>query len=264
MNIYKALNELTEYIDNHLEEKIDYKKLARILGVNTYTMQRIFSLLTNITLADYIRKRRLSSAGEDLYKEKIKVMDLAMKYGYDNATSFSRAFEAFHGIKPSRVTTKTNLKIFPRIILEEKNKSLEPISYEIIEMDSMVLYGTYIKTNNKIIKKDAPNFFAQTEKKYAAYGNVNYAMVTYEDEERLECNAYWVLYTKPIPNLKKITIPKNKWLKFKINSQETIDIQRISTQFYMEFLPSCKYNIANLPELEYYHDNKTDFLVPLT
>ena len=65
MNIYKSLNEITEYIDSHLEEKIDYEILSRMLGVNSYTMQRIFSLLTNISLSDYIRKRRLSVSGED-------------------------------------------------------------------------------------------------------------------------------------------------------------------------------------------------------
>lgn len=268
MNIYKALNEITEYIDNHLEEKIDYEILARMLGVNSYTMQRIFSLLTNISLSDYIRKRRLSVSGEDLYNNpSLKVMDIAIKYCYDNATSFSRAFEQFHGIKPSQITKENKLKIFPRIIFEEKNEIKEPISYEIVELDELILYGTYIKTDNDHIEYDAPRFFAEIEKKNInKYGEITYGMVTYEERVE-EChektNAYWVLYNKEIPELERVVIPKSKWLLFRINSQEAKDIRDMSQQFYLEFLPSCKYNLSPLPELEYYHDDITDFLVPI-
>ncbi len=60
MNIYKCLNEITRYIDDNLENEINYDVLAKIMGVNSYTMQRIFSLIAGISLAEYIRKRRLS------------------------------------------------------------------------------------------------------------------------------------------------------------------------------------------------------------
>ena len=60
-----------------------------------------------------------------------------------------------------------------------------------------------------------------------------------------------------------IIIPKSKWLKFRINSQKSDDIQDISHRFYREFLPSSKYNLKEIPELEYYHDDITDFLVAI-
>mgnify|MGYP003318857762 CR=1 FL=1 len=73
MNIYKSLNEITQYIENNLEENIEYETLAKILGVNTYTLQQVFSLIAGISLSDYIRKRKLSSAGFDLYNKKEKL-----------------------------------------------------------------------------------------------------------------------------------------------------------------------------------------------
>ena len=66
-------------------------------------MRRIFSLLTDVPISEYIRNRRLSNAGFDLYNSNEKIVDIAVKYQYDNATSFSRAFEKFHGIKPSNI-----------------------------------------------------------------------------------------------------------------------------------------------------------------
>ena len=262
MNIYKALNELTLYIDEHLDEKISYERLAKILGVNSYTMQRLFALLTNITLADYIRKRRLSVAGEELYINNEKIMDIAIKYCYDNATSFSRAFTNFHGIKPSQINKETKLKIFPRIVFDETENIKESISYEIIELEEKIFYGTKIATNNDCIGKDAPRFFCETRRKYQEFATPTYAMTTYDDE-RIECNAYWVLYEQKVEGLEKVVIPKSKWLVFRINSQEPEDIQSVTNGFYLDILPSCKYNLSNLPELEYYHDDITDFLVSI-
>ena len=67
MNIYKELNEIIEYIEEHLEEKIDTEKLARKIGINEYTFQRIFAIIADISLTEYIRNRRLTNAGQELY-----------------------------------------------------------------------------------------------------------------------------------------------------------------------------------------------------
>lgn len=90
-----------------------------------------------------------------------------------------------------------------------------------------------------------------------------YGLVEYQDKERRYVKAYWVLYDKPMKGLEKIVIPKSKWILIKINSQLAEDIQETSKIFYYDFLPSCKYNFRDLPEIECYHDNITDFLIPI-
>ncbi len=263
MNIYKSLNEITKYIDNNLENVIEYEVLAKMLGVNVYTMQRLFTMIAGISLSEYIRKRRLSNAGYDLYEGNLKVIDVAVKYQYDNATSFSRAFLKFHGIKPSRVNKKTRLKNFPRIVFNENVNLTTELDYEIVTLDEMSLYGIFITTNNEEIGKDAPIFFRQTANKYLdKYGKVKYGMITY-DIEREESQKYYCLYDTDIKEFEHIKIPKSKWLRFRINSQNAKEIQEISHKFYEEFLPSIKYNLKELPELEYYHDGVTDFLVAI-
>lgn len=264
MNIYKVLNDITLYIDNNLEEKIDYNNLSKLMGVNTYTMQRIFSVITGIPLAEYIRKRKLSCAAYDLITSNSKVIDIAFKYGYENATSFSRAFELFHNIKPSEVKNNTKIKEFPRIIFNENIILNNDIEYTIIELPNLTLYGQGVKTNNENIHDDAPSFFKKMIDKYQnKYGNIKYGMVKYQDFERLSCDSYYCLFDIFIPNFEKIEIPASKWLKFSIATQKAQDIQAMSNKFYKEFFPSCKYNLKELPELEYYHDNITEFLVAI-
>lgn len=263
MNIYRSLNEITKYIDDNLEEEINYEILSKFLGVNVYTMQRLFTMIADISLSEYIRKRRLSNAGFDLYEENLRIIDIAVKYQYDNATSFSRAFEKFHGIKPSLVNKKTKLKNFPRIVFNEDINVTTELDYEIIILKEMDLYGISIKTNNEKIGHDAPLLFKKIENKYIdKHGKIKYGMITY-DIEREESQKYYCLYDKIIDEFEHIKIPEGKWLRFRIDSQNAEDIQEISHKFYQEFLPSCKYNLKKLPELEYYHDDVTDFLVAI-
>lgn len=252
-----------EYIEHNLQSEIDYKILAKSLGINVCTMKKLFSIITGISLSEYIRKRRLSNAGIDLYQQKFKIIDIAVKYQYENATSFSRAFTKFHGIKPSLVNKNTSLKSFSRIVFNEDINLPTEFDYEIITLEKIDLYGISVITNNERIEYDAPLLFMETTNKYIKdYGPIKYGMITY-DTDRDQCQKYYCLYDKRINKLEHILIPKSKWLRFRINSQNAKDIQDISSKFYHNFLPSCKYNLKDLPELEYYHDNITDFLVAI-
>lgn len=265
MNIYKSLNEMINYIEDNLENEIEYEKLARILGVNEYTMKSIFSVICNLSLAEYIRKRRLSNAGFDLYQGNEKVIDIAQKYQYESATAFSRAFEKFHGIQPRHVKNHPEgLKIFAKLVFDENVKENKNIEYSILEKEEMILYGKGVQTDFCKISKDAPQHFANMKKKYfEKYGPIKFGMVVYEDRFESEKCEYWVLYDKEIPEFEKYVILKSKWLKFNILSQEAKQIQEMSQAFYVEILPVLKCNLRDIPELEYYHDDMTEFWVPI-
>lgn len=227
-------------------------------------MQRIFALLTNVTLADYIRKRILSLAAYDLYTKKIDVLEIAIKYGYESPTSFSRAFRNFHGLKPSEVK-KGSLQFsnFSRIIFDEKEQEQINMKYEIKELSEFTLYGKGIKTDEIKVKKDAPEFFAKMQKEYIKYGKIDYGMLVYEDRFNNPSFEYFVMWNKEIKKFQKVVIPKSKWLVFHIPNTNALDIQKVSEDFYCNFVSSNKYNIRAIPELEYYHDGVTDFLVPI-
>lgn len=263
MNIYKSLNQMINYIEENLENEIKYSKLAQILGVNEYTMKSIFGLICDMSIAEYIRKRRLSNAGFDLVQTNEKIMNIAIKYQYDNATSFSRAFEKFHGIKPSFIKKNPqNLKIFAKIIFDEKVEKNDDIPYSIIEKEEMVLYGRGKKTDQDHISNDAPEFWKEMNEKYKNNA-IKFGMIVYENRYESNNFEYWVLYDQPGESFEKYIIPKSKWLKFVIHSQDAKEIQKMSSQFYSNILPILKYNLKEIPELEYYHDNITEFWIPI-
>ena len=90
-----------DYIEAHITEKMDYEQIAREAMLSNYYFQRVFGILCGYTLGEYIRCRRLTLAGEELSSQKVRVIDAALKYGYDSPDSFAKAFYKFHGITPS-------------------------------------------------------------------------------------------------------------------------------------------------------------------
>ncbi|MCH5166579.1 MAG: AraC family transcriptional regulator [Erysipelotrichales bacterium] len=266
MNIFEAINKVTDYIEEHLEEEISYKKLGKLAGMNDYVLNRVFSLLCNISLSSYIRNRRLSRAGFDLYNRDMSIMDIAIKYGYENATTFSRAFYNFHNIKPS-LLKKDNIAIknYPIIHFNEQLCNNNSIEYKIVELNSFKLYGKFINSDEIKINDDAPNFWQYMNKKYKdIHGNIDYgAVVTLPKTHNIEEYEYWILYKNKIKGFQELTIPKSKYLVFRINRVEAEDIQNMCEVVFSSFLPSSSYSVNDVPELEYYHDNIVDYYVPI-
>lgn len=102
MDWMKGIQQAVDYVEAHITEPIDYEEAAKQAYSSSFHFQRVFSILCGYTLGDYIRMRRLTLAGNELVSSEIRVIDAALKYGYDTPESFSRAFTRFHGVTPSR------------------------------------------------------------------------------------------------------------------------------------------------------------------
>lgn len=95
------LQSAIDYIEAHLLDEIHYEEVAQHVHMSPYEFHRTFSFISGITINTYIRNRRLSLAGQELLQTNCKVIDLAMKYGFDSADGFTKAFQRFHGVSPS-------------------------------------------------------------------------------------------------------------------------------------------------------------------
>ena len=98
----ERMNEALSYIEEHILEQMDLQVLGRLAGCPSHHFQRVFSFVSGITLSEYIRKRRMSLASVDLKDPDVKVIAVALKYGYDSPPAFSRAFQMMHGVTPAQ------------------------------------------------------------------------------------------------------------------------------------------------------------------
>ena len=117
MNIIKLFNDTVNYIETVLDGEIDEKKISSLSGYSYPMFSRLFSMLTETTLSEYIRTRRLTEAAIDLRDTDEKIIDIAMKYGYESPDAFGAAFKKFHGFTPSEVKEGKPFKLVSRIRL---------------------------------------------------------------------------------------------------------------------------------------------------
>lgn len=105
MEWLQRINQSIDYMENHLMDELNVENVSNQVFASKSNFQRVFHLVTGITIGEYIRNRRLSLAGQDILASDSRIVDIALKYHYDTSESFSKAFSRFHGIAPSDVKT---------------------------------------------------------------------------------------------------------------------------------------------------------------
>ena len=142
MEWVERLNQSMNYIEEHLTDEIDYEQLGRIACCSAYHYQRMFTYMAGITLAEYIRRRKLSSAAVDLQGGNERIIDIAEKYGYRSPTAFNRAFQSFHGIAPSSVKNEgVSVKSFSPIVFKITVKGATEMNYRIETKEAFRIIG---------------------------------------------------------------------------------------------------------------------------
>lgn len=141
MDILNQLNSAIDYIETHLDTDINMREAAKIACESEDGFKRIFRSLTGMTVNEYIRKRRLSIAVDNLHNGE-KVIDIAIKYGYNSADSFRRAFITQHGITPINVrNSSVSVNIYPPVSFHIKIKGAEKMNFKIVEKEEMIVHG---------------------------------------------------------------------------------------------------------------------------
>lgn len=142
MDWLTKMNNAIDYIEANLTDDIDFDTVARKASCSSYNFQRMFSFITDISLAEYIRRRRLTQAALELQNTDSKVIDVAVKYGYDSATSFSRAFKVLHGITPAQAKEEgVKLKAYPKIAFQISIKGENAMNYRIETKEAFDVFG---------------------------------------------------------------------------------------------------------------------------
>lgn len=136
MNWIQGVQRAIDYIEENITEEIDLEEAARQAYSSSFHFQRVFGIVCGYSLGDYVRMRRLSLAGEELSKGKAKIIDIALKYGYDSPESFSRAFTRFHGIVPKEAKRGGKVRIFTPLSVKLTLTGGRKMDYRIEKRDA--------------------------------------------------------------------------------------------------------------------------------
>ena len=135
---YEILQRSVDFIEAHLLDNITYVDVAKQVNMSPYEFHRTFRFISGITPGTYIRNRRLSLAGQELLYTDIKVTDLAMKYWFDSADGFTKAFSRFHNITPSAVKAGgVSLAMYNPLSIRVTMEGATPIKYKMTELEKV-------------------------------------------------------------------------------------------------------------------------------
>lgn len=164
MNIIKLFNDTVNYIETVLDGEIDEKKISSLSGYSYPMFSRLFSMLTEITLSEYIRSRRMTEAAIDLRDTDEKIIDIAMKYGYESPDAFGAAFKKFHGFTPSEVKEGKPFKLVSKIQLALSVKGGRSMDIKIEKKQAFKVAGYNEQDINSSL---CPNVWDKLYEKYS-------------------------------------------------------------------------------------------------
>ena len=267
-----------DYIEEHLTEDIDYEKVAAESFSSSYHFQRVFSILCGYTLGEYIRLRRLSLAGAELASGKEKVIDIALKYGYDSPDSFAKAFQRFHGITPSQARIDgAMIRSFSKLSIKITLEGGSMMNYRIEEKEEMVLTGYKRRfsgvpgereeqekdmyVNTRVFQYILQGLSGNIEKNYDIITNIGddgydfYIAKQITEYLRNNLNKTSVLGEEYAKHFENITIPKCTYAIFETErcSYPTTVFLDLRKRIASEWLPNSGYQLADAPELVVTH-----------
>lgn len=263
MEWMERFNQAINYIEEHITDEVDYGQVAKVACCSTYHFQRMFAYMANISLSEYIRRRRMSLAAVDLQSGNEKVIDIALKYGYSSPTAFNRAFQSIHGVTPSAARQSgVSLKSYPSISLKITIKGAEELNYRIEEKESFRIVGVSQHLHKEIEK----NFtiVPQMWEKAVMDGTIP-KLVAIMNQQPMGllgvsvCNddevwKYFIAVSSSMPTdetLEEYVVPASVWAIFK-GAGTNQSIQELERRIVTEWVPTSGYEYANAPDIEVY------------
>lgn len=265
MNMLRQFNEAIAYIESNLLHEIDYSQMARIAGCSEYHFRRMFSFLAGMSLAEYIRSRRLSRAGELLQSSSIKIIDLALQLGYESPEAFSKAFQAMHGVLPSQAKKyNTMLKTISPLSFQLTIKGGNTMNYRIVEKEAFNIVGfkkritlQFEGVNSQmddLTNKLTPEVITELKamNNIEPIGIVN-ASANFTDRtvEGTELDQYIGIATTEatVAKYDVLKVSASVWAVFEVVGPFPKTLQDTWANIYAQWFPSSGYELAEGPEM---------------
>ena len=255
MGLLTELNRAMTYIEANITDEEALLMVANVTSYSPYHFQRIFNYITDIPISEYIRRRKMSLAAMELQSDAVKIIDLAVKYGYDSADSFSRAFTKQHGIKPSAARQSgVQFEIYPPLTFQIMIKGAQKMNWRIEEKESFKVFGIMGQFKNDGITNLIPGFWDECIKN----GKLEKLAIAANDHKGIGnaiCGAclqgtnifpYMICrYKEEDSNTNGfdiVTLPKQTWAVFRADVNEYGDkIPELFGRIYSEWIASSNY-----------------------
>ena len=261
MDWIKIIENALRYIEENLSGELTVDRIAEKVNISPFYFQKGFSMLCGYSVGEYIRMRRLSVAGSELVTSDNKVIDLALKYGYDSPDSFTKAFTRFHGSTPTDVRRKgALLKSFAplhiKIILDGGNT----MEYSVEEKPAFRVMGVSKIFSYETANADIPQYWDEIHVQAAVKPVEGMYGICFDEE--MGGNRFRYMIADDLEegkagekNLETYEVPRHTWAIFPCRGAMPLSLQEVNRRIFSEWLPASNYEIAEGYNIEYYSDS---------
>ena len=273
MNYINELQKAIDYIEDNLENNINFEIVAKEVGMSAFYFHRIFTAIIGISPTAYIRNRRLTVAAQEISKNNENILDIALKYGFESHEAFSRAFKNFHGVVPKMAKKDGNeFKNFSKANLDIEVNANNILSYR-IESKDIIKISAFFRKFNIENKDEIPKYWKELKESgtlekisnnykkdllgicIGTQSDFEYKYgIGIEQTEDLEINI----------EMEKIEIPKSTWVVFKCEGQDEKNINELWSRIYKEFFITSSYKQCMDIDFELYDDKNTEIWIPIS
>jgi len=262
MNWAERMNAVIGRIEEDLTGDVHIQELAEMVCMSPYHFQTLFACMTDMPLGEYVRRRRMSCAAAEL-QNGAKVLDTALRYGYQSPTAFNRAFRQVHGIAPSEAQKKgAKLKSYPPLHFQITVKGAEEMNYRIETKEAFTALVKKRLFSLEGCFDAVPKFW---EEYCAAPPAVTGCLGICEDPSDGSGAFAYMIGDKcepdaPIPEgYERVTIPAFTWAVFEAEGQLPEDLQKLNRRIFTEWLPgNAEYSMAAGWNIEAYDMEPSD------
>lgn len=261
MDWTEAISEAVRYIEEHITEELTADRIAEQVNISSFYFQKGFAMLCGFTIAEYIRNRRLALAGNDLAAGEEKIIDIALKYGYDSPDSFTRAFTRFHGVTPTSARKEqVMLKTFAPLKIRLSLEGGYLMDYRIVKKEAFTVIANEKVFPYEGAKDTVPQFWQ--EHYQAGKGKTVMGVYGINIDESMGQDTFAYLIADPYNPAMEVpegfvtrTIPEFTWAVFPCRGAMPDSLQDVNTKIFTEWLPALKeYAFAAGYCVEYYED----------
>ncbi len=239
-NLYEAFaNNISEYVQAHLDQEIVIEDLAAMVGVSKYHLNRLFQATTGFQLGEFIQRRRLQHAYSLLSAGECSVIDASLAVGYESHSAFSRAFHKAFDCKPNEVKLGTEcLWKTPNTLknISKRELSLQPDILELPARKCWGLYGQGFKNNS--FKSVGDSLFGELSKRLQTINYYDYfsaavgvALESPWQGDQTTSRYFAGVLDETLPNsleLDEYLWAQGKWARFKYTGSYGLMWQMIS------------------------------------
>lgn len=271
MDWVKSFQSAIDYMEEHICEPTDYERIAAEMNISRFYFHRIFTVLCGFTPGEYIRNRRLSLAGGELLYSDERIIDIALKYGYDTPESFTRAFTRFHGATPNAVRKGcASVRSFARLSVSVSLKGGRVMDHRIERKEAFKIIAKeerFEKITDVCGRADIPAFWTECH----ADGTVEYLIkqadkngvlggkivgMCTEDSTVVKDFPYFIgaeYSGGEIPEGFTVKeVPAATWAVFNMEGDMPEAVQKLWHDIFANFFPSSDYRPTCCFDLEVY------------